>query len=191
MASGCGARKAHRIALIALLSVGVVTLSFAQSPDPEQGRIEAELATMRAQLSELLDREAIRQLVVSYAHFARTRNIDGLVALYSDNAVFDVPGNMGTKAGPRSGRDAIRETLRVDLPRSDPWPFLHQHVIEMLGPDRARGILYFELRQGVDNLRTTHIGSYQDEYVKEQGVWKFLSRRLSAIPLHVVAGSDG
>lgn len=146
---------------------------------------------MRAQLAELRDREAIRQLVVSYAHFARTRDIDGLVELYAQDAVFDVPGNMGTRAGARSGRDAIRETLRVDLPRSDPWPFLHQHVIEMLGPDRARGILYFELRQGIDNLRTTHIGSYQDEYVKEQGIWKFRSRRLSAIPLPVVAGSGG
>ncbi|MGD9597689.1 MAG: nuclear transport factor 2 family protein [Steroidobacteraceae bacterium] len=176
--------------LATVLSIGVVAVTFAQSPDPEQGQIETELATMRAQLTELLDREAIRQLVVSYAHFARTGNVEGLVALYSDDAVFDVPGNMGTKAGPRSGRDAIRETLRVDLPRSDPWPFLHQHVIEILGPDRARGILYFELRQGVDNLRTTHIGSYQDEYVKEQGAWKFRSRRLAALPLHVTAGPD-
>lgn len=154
-----------------------------ESPEARQNRIEAELTVVRAQLDALLDREAIRQLAVSYAHFARTRNIDGLVALYSSDATFDVAENMGTSPGPRSGREAIRETLRVDLPRADPWPFLHQHYIEMLGRDHARGALYFELRQGVENLRVTHIGSYDDEYVKEQGVWKFRSRKLSATPL--------
>jgi len=162
-------------------------MSSTESPDVWQSRIEGELAAVRAQLGELLDREAIRQLAVSYAHFARTRAIDELVALYSSDATFDVAENMGTLPGPRSGLEAIRETLRVDLPRADPWPFLHQHYIEMLGPDHARGILYFELRQGVENLRVTHIGSYVDEYVKEQGIWKFRSRKLSAVPLLDVA----
>lgn len=187
----CLVRQACRIVLATLFIGGGITMAFAESAEPQRGHIEAELALVRAQLAELLDREAIRQLVVSYAHFARTRNVEGLVALYSDDAVFDVPGNMGTRSGPRAGRDAIRETLRVDLPRSDPWPFLHQHVIEMLGPDKARGVLYFELRQGVENLRTTHIGTYQDEYVKEQGAWKFRSRTLSVVSLPAGATSGG
>lgn len=181
------ARNACRVVLAAALCGGLITMSSAESSDVRQSPIEAELATVRAQLGALLDREAIRQLAVSYAHFARIRNIDELVALYSSDATFDVAENMGTAPGPRSGPEAIRETLRVDLPRADPWPFLHQHYIEMLGPDHARGVLYFELRQGVENLRVTHIGSYVDEYVKEQGVWKFRSRKLSATPLPAAA----
>lgn len=179
------AKVARRIVLAAVLSGGLMTASRGESPGVEQDRIKAELAEVRAQVVQLLDREAIRQLAASYAHFARTRNIDGIMALFSSDAVLDVAENMGTAAGPRSGRDAIRETLRVDLPRSDPWPFLHQHHIEMLASDRARGILYFELRLGVEQLRVTHIGSYSDEYVKEQGIWKFRSRKLAAIPLPV------
>lgn len=158
-------------------------MSSAESPDAELNRIRSELAAMRAELGELRDRQAIRELAVSYAHFARTRNIDGLVALYANDAIFDVAENMGTAPGSRSGQDAIRETLRVDLPRADPWPFLHQHYIELLGSDHARGVLYFELRQGIENLRVTHIGSYMDEYVQDHGVWKFRSRKLSAVPL--------
>lgn len=184
-------RNAYRIVLAAVLSGGLITMTSAELPGAERHWIEAELAAVRAELSELRDREAIRQLAVSYAHFARTRKIEELVALYSSDAVFDVAENMGTSPGPRSGREAIRETLRVDLPRADPWPFLHQHYIEMLGQDRARGILYFELRQGVENLRITHIGSYVDEYVKEQGVWKFRSRKLAAVSLPDAATNGG
>lgn len=174
--------------LAAVLSAGLINMASADEPRGQQSPLEAEVAELRAQLDTLLDREAIRQLAVSYAHFARTRNIDALVALYSSDAVFDVAENMGTAPGPRSGPEAIRETLRVDLPRADPWPFLHQHFIEMLGSDRARGVLYFELRLGVEQLRVTHIGAYMDEYVKEQGVWKFQSRKLAATPLPAAAG---
>ncbi len=173
--------------LAAILSAGLINMSSANESRGQQTPVEAEVAALRAQLDALLDREAIRQLVVSYAHFARTRDIDALVALYSSDAVFDVAENMGTAAGPRSGREAIRETLRVDLPRADPWPFLHQHYIEMIDHDRARGTLYFELRLGVEQLRVTHIGTYIDEYVKEQGVWKFRSRKLAATPLPAAA----
>lgn len=150
----------------------------------------AELAKLRRQVSELLDREAIRQLPVAYAHFARTRNIEGMVGLYARDAVFDVPENMGTQPGARSGLDAIRETLRVDLPRADPWPFTHSHYFEMRGTDRAEGFVYMELRMGVEGLRVTHIGCYEDEYVKEEGTWKFRSRRLHAIPLPPAATQE-
>lgn len=175
------------LVLAGVLSLGLITMSSAEEPGEQRTPVEMELATVRAQLGALLDREAIRQLAVSYAHFARTRDIDALVALYSSNAVFDVAENMGTAAGPRAGHEAIRETLSVDLPRADPWPFLHQHFIEILGHDRARGTLYFELRLGVEQLRVTHIGAYIDEYVKEQGVWKFRSRKLAATPLPAAA----
>lgn len=157
----------------------------------EPGNAESELTQLKQQVAEMLDREAIRQLPISYAHFARTKNVDGLVGLYAKNATFDVPENMGTQAGTRSGLEAIRETLRVDLPRADPWPFIHSHYFEMLGNGCAHGFVYIELRMGVEGLRVSHIGCYQDQYVKENGAWKFRSRRLCAIPLPApAAGLD-
>lgn len=157
----------------------------------EPGSAESELTKIKQQADEMLDREAIRQLPISYAHLARTKDVDGLLGLYAKDATFDVPENMGTRAGLHCGLEAIRETLHLDLPRADPCPFIHSHHFEMLGNGCAHGFVYIEFRTGEEGLGVSHVGCYQDQYVKEDGVWKFRSRKLFAIPLPApVAGFD-
>ncbi|MDY0066368.1 MAG: nuclear transport factor 2 family protein [Steroidobacteraceae bacterium] len=148
----------------------------------EPGGVASELTQLKRQVADMLDREAIRQLPISYAHFARTKNVDALVALYAKDATFDVPENMGTQAGLRSGVEAIRESLRADLQRADPWPFIHSHYFEMRGKDRAEGFVHIELRMSVQGLQVSYISCYRDEYVRENGAWKFRSRKLCAVP---------
>ena len=77
--------------------------------------------------------------------------------------VFDMPGNMA------EGAAVIEETFRLNLERMDPWPFTHNHVIDFEGDDRARGFVYTEFRMGSQRMRLTHVGVYEDEYVKIDG----------------------
>jgi len=184
--------KSHRRLVLAQADPGAARAPDRDKPDRDKpDRADAELVTLKQQVDEMLDREAIRQLPISYAQYARTKNVDGLVGLYAKDATFDVPENMGTQAGPCCGLEAIREALHAELPRADPWPCVHSHYFEMLGNGCAHGFVYMELRTGVEGLRVSHIGCYQDQYVKEDGVWKFRSRRLCAIPLPVApAGFD-
>lgn len=105
----------------------------------------------------MLDREAIRQLPIAHARFARTRDVEGMVGLYAKNAVIEVPS-------------------------VDPRLCIHGHHFEMLERDRAEGSVYIEITIGGKGLHESHFGCYRDDYVKEEGVWKFRSRRLCAIP---------
>jgi hypothetical protein len=132
------------------------------------------------QIDELIDREAIRQLPARYCHFVRTRNIEAIIDLYAEDGVFDMPANMA-EGGVRSGKAAIEETFRRGLVELDPWPFTHNHVIDLLDASRASGFVYVEFRLGTQNYRTTHIGVYEDAYVKEDGRWKFQSRKLTSV----------
>jgi len=136
-----------------------------------------------SRLQELLDREAIRQLVNRYFHYARTKNSQGIVEMFAPDAVFDIPVNL-VPGGVHAGRAAIAELYRDVLDRLDPRPFGHNHVVEITAEDRAKGTLHVELRLGSKNLRTTNIGVYEDEYVKMGEEWKFQSRKLSmeAVP---------
>lgn len=138
-----------------LIAAGAVDRNAASARPP---RVRREPTRLRQQIAEMLDREAIRQLAIAYARFARTRDVGGIVGLYAKDAVFD----------------ALRPA---------PWPSIHGHCFEMLASNRAEGSVYIELGKGGEGHRASHIACFRDDYVKEEGVWKFRSRRLYSVPL--------
>jgi ketosteroid isomerase-like protein len=133
-------------------------------------------------LEMLAAHESIRQLVARYCHYVRTRNHEGIVDLYAADGVFDMPANMA-EGGVRKGREAIAATFAEWNEQLDPWPFTHNHVIEVDSDEAAHGFVYAEFRQGSQKLRTTHIGVYADRYVRRDGEWKFLHRKLETIAI--------
>ena len=132
-------------------------------------------------IQELLDRESLRNLAIRYCHFVRAGEIDKIVDLYADDAGFELPpGLKEGLSGQHDGRSSIRASLVAGLPLYKPWPFVHNHMIEFLTDDTARGWLHSEVRFGTRNLETGMIVAYEDDYVRERGIWKFKNRKVNA-----------
>jgi ketosteroid isomerase-like protein len=129
-----------------------------------------------ALIQEVIDREAIRTLPVRYCHCVWQKDLDGYVNLFSDDgAVLTSDPSL-----PRAqGREGLRKMIADGLDTMKPRPFIHNHVVELLGPDRAKGTCYVEVRLLRDGKKQLMTGWYDDEYVKVGGEWKFKSRRIN------------
>jgi hypothetical protein len=128
---------------------------------------------------ELSAREAIRETVASYAHFADSARFADFAALFAVDGVLEVRGEP-----PLHGRDAIRaflEGVGSQLIDATTVPMIRHHVsnltIEVRSPTEARGACYFlaVTEHGVD-----HWGRYRDQYVPEDSSpdarWLFAHR---------------
>jgi hypothetical protein len=139
------------------------------------------------QIDDMLDREAIRDLPVRYCHFVRQKNVKAVLDLFSENAVFDVAVGADDfiADGAHTGKATIEKVFSTGLDKIDPWPFVHNHVIDLQGNDRAKGWVYAEIRIGTEKMRAAQIVVYEDDYVKENGRWKFHKRALTLTPIPV------
>ena len=141
----------------------------------------ATVGDVATEVAALRDRLDILQLPVLYCHCVRRRDADGLVQLFTVDGTFSLDGSMGPK-GLFTGAD-LRNMYKQGLPDLDPWPLTHNLYVVLDGPSSATGRVHVEFRLGSQGYRVTHLGLYEDDYLKEDGVWKFQHRKLTATPV--------
>jgi hypothetical protein len=127
-----------------------------------------------AQLQQLLDREAIRDLAARYAHLVWQNQPLATVELFTEDGVVD----LGADGGRIEGQQALRAIYSEKVGSMMLHPFVHNHIIELDG-DHASGIAYMDLRCIRDGQSLMGSGYYEDQYVREDGVWKFRYRKLN------------
>ena len=124
---------------------------------------------------ELAAREAIRETVAAYAHFADSGRFADFADLFAVDGVLEVRGE-----APLQGRDAIRaylEGVGTRLGDATTVPLIRHHVsnlaIAVVSPTEARGACYFlaVTEHGVD-----HWGRYRDRYTPDGDRWVFAHR---------------
>lgn len=128
-----------------------------------------------ARLQKLLDLEAIRDLARRYAHCVWQKDVDGAIALFTDDAVMDT----GDRP-PIVGRAALLQSYADMFATSDFKPFVHNHVIE-IGGDTAEGTCYLDLRSMVEGKAMAGHGFYKDRYLRSGSGWKFTYRLLNMV----------
>jgi hypothetical protein len=59
----------------------------------------------------------------------------------------------------------------------NPRLFIHSHVVDLLGGNRATGRCYAEVYSATLDTQLVGLAYYEDEYAKVGDKWKFASRR--------------
>ena len=138
------------------------------------------------QLQEMLDREAIRDLVNRYFVAVWRQDVDAVAALFAEDGAFRFAGiavDENGKSRPTGhdevqtfkGRAVLHRMYTLALAEMRPLPFGHNHVVDLTGPDRATGHLVMEMRAAAD-YALAGIVTYEDEYAKIGGKWLFARR---------------
>lgn len=129
------------------------------------------MTSMESRVQRLEDRFAINDLVVRYAVLLDDMMFDDVGLLFTEDGVFASSNSVTT------GRQAIIENFRV---KHAPFPMTlhdpHGVAVQFIDETHARGTVigYAELANEQHTI-VTHI-RYQDDYRREEGVWRFAQR---------------
>jgi len=142
-------------------------------------------------ITELADRDAIRELPQRYCDCVWQGDVPGIVNLFAADGSFTVVGN--NRESTNKGHADLQKSYAAALAAVTPRPYIHNHVVELEGGGRATGRCYVELRDASDNLKWLGTGFYHDEYVKVGDDWKFQSRRAQMVHMEpkLAAGTSG
>jgi hypothetical protein len=139
-------------------------------------------------LTELSDREAIRDLPVRYCDCVWQGNLEAMLDLFAANAAFISKGRQ--REAVSRGRDELRAMYQKALGDFTPRPYIHNHVVDLRGKTKATGRCYVELRSASRNMEWIGTGFYEDEYVKEGEQWKFASRKFTSFAMQPAPASN-
>jgi hypothetical protein len=140
-------------------------------------------------LAELCDREAIRDLPVRYCDCVWQGNLETMLELFANDAVFITKGRK--RESVNRGHDELRKMYEKAIGELSPRPFIHNHVVDLKGKTKASGRCYVELRNAKRQFEWVGTGFYDDEYVKEDGRWKFAARRFTSFGMQPAGAASG
>jgi uncharacterized protein (TIGR02246 family) len=149
------------------------------APDPMATRVQT-----------LEDREAIRALLVAYASTLDNRDFAGFERLWAKDAEF-LGGGSNNAKGPAAIRDLLAGLLTKNgssTPGRD-FHLVMNQTVDVTG-DTATGFSRgtWVSTNAQNQLQVTIIANYYDQFVKEDGRWKFKRHQIGGTPPPSAAG---
>ena len=139
---------------------------------------------LAARVQTLEDRDAIRALLVAYATTLDNRDFAGFERLWAKDAEFS-GGAGNTAQGPAGIRDLLRGLLGKNgapTPGRD-FHLVMNQTVDVSG-DTARGFSRgtWVTTNAESRLQVTIIANYYDDFVREDGRWKFKRHQIGGTP---------
>jgi hypothetical protein len=151
---------------------GAACLFFLQTP-----LLADDLDDLAARVQALEDREAIRALILAYGQAHDHRDYRTFSELFARNGEW--VGGLGSAKGPAEIFELMDSTIGHNpLPEgSGTYHVLTNDQIDLNGDRASATTKWIYLTPGDDgNPRMVFLGHYDDQFIREDGVWKFLRR---------------
>ena len=173
--SASGMSTATAIFAGLLLTAGTIpTLASAAAP---------AATTAEARLQAIEDRMAIERLLVEYGRTLDNRDFAAYSTLFAANGEWK--GALGAYKGPAAIQAAMEKIFTsaaalADIPKGKNFHVMSNFVIDVQG-DRATAsstFIFYKMDKSAPVPAVA--GRYEDTFIRENGVWKFLQR--NALP---------
>lgn len=141
--------------------------------------------SLEARIAALEAKDDVRALRYRYHQCVNEMDIDGIVELFVEDAELDF-GYLGRTRG----REKIGRFFG-SMPDLLPFikQFIHNHLIELDGPDRGTGVSYMEAKTISDGTAFFVAGRYDDVYVRTSDGWRF--EQMNFDPYYSVPFDEG
>jgi uncharacterized protein (TIGR02246 family) len=145
---------------------------------------QAQPGAIETRLKVLEDRDAIRALLVSYASTLDNRDFAGFEQLWAKDSEF-IGGGGNSARGPAAIRDLLRGLLTKNAAAGPGRDFhlVMNQTIDVKG-DTATGFSRgtWVSTNAENRLQVTIIANYYDQFVREDGRWKFKRHQIGGAP---------
>lgn len=147
----------------------------------------ADLESLAARVQVLEDREAIRALILAYGQAHDHRDYRTFANLFASNGEW--VGGLGSAKGPKAIFELMDKKIGHD-PKpngSGTYHVLANDQIVINGDRASATTKWLYITPGNDRApRLVFLGHYDDQFVRENGEWKFL-RRTAPVDIPVAA----
>jgi uncharacterized protein (TIGR02246 family) len=165
---------------------GAVALMVLASPSlvARAGQTARPTQSLEARLRVLEDKEAIHAVMTNYGRTLDGRDFAGFERLWARDAEF-LGGPGGRAIGPVAIRALLEGLLKANaaaVPGKD-FHLFYNETIEVSG-DRATALSKgaFVVPGPNNRLEMSILANYHDEFVREDGRWKFRRRQIGEAP---------
>lgn len=159
-----------------------VALCFTLTHEPLPAQ---DLESVAARVRILEDREDIRALILAYGSAHDNRDYETFSELFAEEGEWI--GGLGSAKGPEAIFELMDETIGHDPQPggSGTYHIMTNEQIRIDGDRASATTKWIYLTPGEDGApRSVFLGHYDDEFVREDGEWKFLRREAPVdIPL--------
>src|SRR5713226_6652271 len=158
--------------------------------------LEARVKELEAKVQEFNDREAIRDLRYRYHEYVNEGKFADIASLFTEEGELDF-GHLGRAKGKAELLTFFQRPASSATQASGQQPvrgisfvkqFIHNHIIQVQG-DRGTGFAYLEAKPVYNGESFLVAARYDDEYVKQNGQWKF--KKMNLTPYFMVPLREG